>query len=130
MVRYRQCKASQVSKTGHHLQDKECVAASLPRLYAGSSPNWEHEGIGKHDFTFLPLVVAYILPKKGANSYQERCFSRCTFLDDKYRRRMGDLKFEMQVLLAVNHDFIKTRKDFRMHLKDSPPIDDKTIREK
>ena len=24
------------------------------------------------------------------------------FLDAKYRRRMGDLKFEMQVLLAVN----------------------------
>lgn len=77
---------------------------------------WKYEGISIHQFKYLPLLAAKVLAKKGSNSFQERVFSRCSYLSDMHRQRLSKEKFEWQVLLAVNHDFLQEEHSLRQEV--------------
>jgi len=83
-----------------------------------------YEATGLTAFRYVSLVAPVVLGKQGTNGYQERVFSRSTFVDHPLRRSMQDPMFEMNVLLAVNDSFIEEHKgrkprDFSEAMKDA-----------
>ncbi|GMH46135.1 hypothetical protein BSKO_14099 [Bryopsis sp. KO-2023] len=59
-------------------------------------------------FPYISRVALRYLAKPNSNAYQERVFSFAKFVDNPLRRRMGDMKFEMFVILAKNSDWIES----------------------
>ena len=69
--------------------------------------------VGARQFPTICLVAARILAKPDTNAYQERVFSRCTFVDQPLRQRMNPETFELRVLSKVNRNWIKANADRR-----------------
>ena len=73
-------------------------------LKSVDSTKWWAENAGK--FPCVSRVSARFLAKPGSNAFQESVFSLCKLVDTDQRQRLGSVKFEMLVLLAINAKWI------------------------
>jgi hypothetical protein len=63
--------------------------------------------MGCFDFPKIALAASRILAKPNANAFQERVFSRSTFVNHPLRQNMSEQTFELRTLNALNRPWIE-----------------------
>lgn len=71
---------------------------------------WKNVGASStSQYRLIFPVVLIVTAVPASNGSQERTFSICTIFDDHLRQRLKPKRFEMAVLLAVNHAFLRSK---------------------
>lgn len=61
---------------------------------------------GSVHFPEIAIVASIMISKPTHNGFQERVFSRCTYIDNKLRQRKSEKNFEMQALNTLNAETV------------------------
>ncbi|EQC28777.1 hypothetical protein SDRG_13460 [Saprolegnia diclina VS20] len=98
------------------LSNKSKFSDCIVALYEGSASNTLRHFKHKHPSLVPKASVRKAAPQKPASNStekasNERVFSLCKLIDSPLRQNLGDVKFEMLLVLAFNKEFIRSETD-------------------